>query len=120
MPVFLLAIVLLIAGCLLGAARTPSEDVPTADAPFTRTATDVGQSTFRASAVALVHLGAASSVFALAGPAAAAVLRIARIGAHHTGGPDLPESSLLLRATIVAALVIGAIAARGLLRRTRS
>jgi len=46
---------------------------------------------FVASAIAIVHVGAASSVFALAGPAAAAVLAIARAGARFTGGPQIPD-----------------------------
>jgi len=48
MPALLLVIILLaplLAGCVPGGAR--SDGVPTADAPFTLTALDVGQSTFR-------------------------------------------------------------------------
>jgi competence protein ComEC len=41
MPAFLLVIVLLVAGCAPGSAR--SDGAPTADAPFTLTALDVGQ-----------------------------------------------------------------------------
>jgi competence protein ComEC len=62
---------------------------------------------FIASAVALVHLGAAASIFALAGPAAEWVLWVARIGARFTGGPTLPESPML-RALSVIGLVAGA------------
>jgi len=47
---------------------------------------------FIASGLAVVHLGMASSVFALAGPASAAVLAIARVGARLTGGPEIPDS----------------------------
>jgi hypothetical protein len=48
MPALLLLVLLLIpllAGCVPGGAR--SDGVPTADAPFTLTALDVGQPTFR-------------------------------------------------------------------------
>ena len=46
MPILLLVVLLvpLLAGCMPGGAR--SGGVPTADAPFTLTALDVGQSTF--------------------------------------------------------------------------
>ena len=47
MPTMLLLVVLLVpllAGCVPGGAR--SDGVPSADAPFTLTALDVGQSTF--------------------------------------------------------------------------
>jgi hypothetical protein len=47
MPALLLVLVLLLAGCVPGAGRAASDGVPTADAPFTLTALDVGQSTFR-------------------------------------------------------------------------
>ena len=47
---------------------------------------------FVGSAVALVHVGAASSVFVLAGPAAGAVLTVARAGAALPGGPTLPDA----------------------------
>lgn len=43
MPAFLLVLVLLLAGCVPGAGRGESDGVPTADAPFTLTALDVGQ-----------------------------------------------------------------------------
>jgi competence protein ComEC len=65
---------------------------------------------FIGSAVALVHVGAASSIFVLAGPAAAWVLIVARVGARFTGGPTLPESWLLR--TVVVALVGVALVAR--------
>jgi hypothetical protein len=44
MPVLLLVLVLLLAGCVPG--RAEQFGVPTADAPFTLTALDVGQPTF--------------------------------------------------------------------------
>jgi competence protein ComEC len=71
---------------------------------------------FVGSAVALLHLGAASSVFALAGPAAAAVLWVARAGERFTGGPTLPDSAVL-RAAIVAALGVIALVGRAMRRR---
>ena len=52
MPALLLLVVLLVpllAGCGLGGGR--SDGVPSADAPFTLTALDVGQSTFRSRCV---------------------------------------------------------------------
>jgi hypothetical protein len=52
MPALLLLVVLLVpllAGCGPGGAR--SDGVPTADTPFTLTALDVGQSTFRSRCV---------------------------------------------------------------------
>jgi competence protein ComEC len=58
---------------------------------------------FIASAVALVHVGAASSIFTLAGPAAGWVLGVARVGARFTGGPTLPEAALP-RTLVVLAL----------------
>jgi hypothetical protein len=45
MPALLLVLVLLLAGCVPGRAATGG--VPTADAPFTLTALDVGQPTCR-------------------------------------------------------------------------
>jgi hypothetical protein len=44
MPALLLVLVLLLAGCVPG--RVASDGVPTADAPFTLTALDVGQFVF--------------------------------------------------------------------------
>ena len=44
MPPLLLVLVLLLAGCVPG--RAASDGVPTADAPFTLVALDVGQPTF--------------------------------------------------------------------------
>jgi hypothetical protein len=44
MPAFLTVLVLLLAGCIPGPALG---GFPTADAPFTLTALDVGQPTFR-------------------------------------------------------------------------
>jgi competence protein ComEC len=64
---------------------------------------------FVGSAIALVHLGAASSVFALAGPAAAWVLGVARAGSRFTGGPTLPEGPVL-RGTVVVGLALAVIA----------
>jgi len=43
MPALLLVLVLLLAGCVPGVGRAASDGVPTADAPFTLTALDVGQ-----------------------------------------------------------------------------
>jgi len=45
MPAVLLVLVLLLAGCVPGSSRPGG--IPTADAPFTLIALDVGQSTFR-------------------------------------------------------------------------
>jgi competence protein ComEC len=73
---------------------------------------------FIGSAVALVHVGAASSVFALAGPAAAFVLWVAQVGARFTGGPTLPES-LSLRGVVVLGLVVATWAVRRLQAPTR-
>ncbi len=73
---------------------------------------------FVGSALALVHVGAAASVFALAGPAAAFVLWVAQIGARFTGGPTLPESPLL-RATSVVVLILIAVGARRVRLRMR-
>jgi len=47
MPALLLVLVLLLAGCVPGAGRSASDAIPTADAPFTLTALDVGHPTFR-------------------------------------------------------------------------
>jgi competence protein ComEC len=69
---------------------------------------------FVGSAVALVHVGAASSVFALAGPAAAWVLWVARVGARFTGGPTLPDSPALRVITVLGLVVVVS-----LLRATR-
>ncbi len=60
---------------------------------------------FVGSAVAFVHVGAASSVFTLAGPAAGWVLTVARAGQRFTGGPSLPESSLV-RAVVLSCLAV--------------
>jgi len=46
MPAMLLLFVLLLAGCVPGAGRAAAGGAPTADAPFTLTALDVGQPTF--------------------------------------------------------------------------
>jgi hypothetical protein len=46
MPTLLLVLVLLLAGCVPGAGRIGSDGIPSADAPFTLTAIDVGQATF--------------------------------------------------------------------------
>ncbi len=46
MPALLFVLVLLLAGCVPGAGRAASDGVPTADAPFTLTALDVGHATF--------------------------------------------------------------------------
>jgi hypothetical protein len=47
MPALLLVLVLLLSGCVPGAERGARDGAPTADAPFTLTALDVGQPTFR-------------------------------------------------------------------------
>jgi hypothetical protein len=49
LPLLVVLLVPLLAGCVPGGAR--SDGVPTADAPFTLTALDVGQTTFPCSAV---------------------------------------------------------------------
>jgi hypothetical protein len=46
MPALLLVIILLLTGCVPEAGRAGSDGIPTADAPFTLTALDVGQPTF--------------------------------------------------------------------------
>ena len=45
MPALLLVLVLLLVGCI--PERAPHDGIPTADAPFTLTALDVGHPTFR-------------------------------------------------------------------------
>jgi hypothetical protein len=59
MPAFLLALVLLLAGCVPG--RAAPGGVPTADAPFTLTALDVGQPTFRVRCMAETLLSLCSA-----------------------------------------------------------
>jgi len=66
---------------------------------------------FVGSALALLHVGMASSVFALAGPAAAAVLGIARVGARFAGGPEIPEAPGVRLAVSVAMVLVLVIAA---------
>ena len=73
---------------------------------------------FVGSALALVHLGVASSVFALAGPAAAAVLAIARAGERFTGGPEVPDTALL-RFVVSVGMVLIAAAVTRWMRPTR-
>jgi competence protein ComEC len=63
---------------------------------------------FIGSALALLHVGIASSVFALAGPASAAVLAIARVGARFTGGPEVPDVAGVRLAVSVAMVLVGA------------
>jgi hypothetical protein len=46
MPAVLLVLILLLAGCVPAAGRGARDGFPTADAPFTLTALDVGQPTF--------------------------------------------------------------------------
>jgi competence protein ComEC len=75
---------------------------------------------FVGSAVALVHLGAASSVFALAEPAAASVLWVARVGARFTGGPTLPESALLRAASVAGLAMLAVVVRRRWSRFSRS
>jgi len=73
---------------------------------------------FVGSGLALVHVGTASSVFALAGPAAAAVLWIARVGERFTGGPEVPDVAGVRLGVSIAMVLLGASALAGL-RRTR-
>ena len=73
---------------------------------------------FVGSAAALVHVGAASSVFALAGPAAGAVLGVARTGATLPGGPVLPDDPTL-RGLAVSAVCAVALSVVTLRRRRR-
>jgi competence protein ComEC len=61
---------------------------------------------FIGSAVVLVHVGAASSVFWVAGPAAGWVLDVARVGARFTGGPTLPESTLVRALVVVPSIAV--------------
>jgi competence protein ComEC len=79
---------------------------------------------FVGSAVALVHPGAAASVFALAGPAAAWVLLVARVGARYTGGPTLPDAPALRGAVVLVliglVLVVVRVADRSGSRQARS
>jgi competence protein ComEC len=70
---------------------------------------------FVGSALALVHLGVASSVFTLAGPAAAFVLQVARVGAGMSRGSLWPELSL----KGVVLLCIVALSARVIAHRVR-
>lgn len=78
---------------------------------------------FLGSAVALVHVGAAGSIFALAGPAAAFVLHVARAGASLPGGPVLPESGAVRAGAVLVGVLCAAIVRStrhrraGLLRR---
>jgi len=62
----------------------------------------------------LVHLGAASSIFALAGPVAEGVLLVARVGARLPGGPVLPESPVVRSAAVIAiaSTVVAGVGAR--------
>jgi len=53
MPALLLVLVLLLAGCAPGAGRGARDGAPFADAPFTLTALDVGQPTFRVRCMAV-------------------------------------------------------------------
>jgi competence protein ComEC len=71
---------------------------------------------FIGSAVALVHLGAASSIFVLAGPAAAWGLLVAQIGERFTGGPTLPDAAAH-RGLVVGGLVVAAFVTRSHLAR---
>ena len=70
---------------------------------------------FIGSAVALVHVGAASSIFALAGPLAGIVLHVAELGARLPGGPVLPESVVLRGGAVLALLALALVV--GLRRR---
>jgi len=71
---------------------------------------------FVGSALALVHVGIAASVFAFAGPAAAAVLAVARVGARFTGGPEVPEDPAVRLAASLA-LVLATVGATAVSRR---
>jgi len=62
---------------------------------------------FVGSGLALVHVGVASSVFALAGPAAGAVLAIARVGERFTGGPEVPDVPGMRLAVSVGIVLVG-------------
>lgn len=72
---------------------------------------------FIGSAVAIVHVGAAASVFTLAGPAAGWVLTVARAGSRFTGGPSLPDSPLLRGVTVTALVALALLVRRWLRRR---
>jgi len=73
---------------------------------------------FIGSALALVHVGMASSVFALAGPASAAVLAIARVGSRFTGGPEIPDVPGV-RLAVSASIVLGGVLISVVSRRIR-
>lgn len=72
---------------------------------------------FLGSAAALVHPGVASSVFALAGPAAGAVLRVARVGVAVSEGALLPASASGRAAVAGALLACGIALVRAARRR---
>jgi competence protein ComEC len=72
---------------------------------------------FIGSALALVHVGMASSVFALAGPASAFVLAIARVGERFTGGPEVPDVAGF-RLAVGAAMVLAGTSILAVLRRS--
>jgi hypothetical protein len=59
MPAMLLLFVLLLAGCVPGAGRAAAGGAPTADAPFTLVALDVGQPTclFRGQNARILRFG---------------------------------------------------------------
>jgi competence protein ComEC len=61
---------------------------------------------FLASAVALVHVGAASGLFLLGAPSAAGVLGVARAGERFTGGLVLPESGVVRVAVVIGLGVV--------------
>jgi len=67
---------------------------------------------FLASAVALVHVGAASGLFLLGAPSAWGVLRVARVGERFTGGLLLPESMAVRMAVVVGMGLVGGVARR--------
>jgi competence protein ComEC len=73
---------------------------------------------FVASAVALLHVGAAASLFALAGPAAALVLRTARVGERFTGGATLPDDPGV-RLAVVGMLLLAVLILRAASRAAR-
>jgi competence protein ComEC len=63
---------------------------------------------FLASAVALVHVGAASGLFLLGAPSAWGVLSVARVGERFTGGVVLPESGVVRAAVVIGICVVAA------------
>lgn len=71
---------------------------------------------FLASAVALVHVGAASGLFLLGAPSAWGVLNVARVGERFTGGLVLPDSGAV-RVAVVVGLGVAVASVRWHVRR---